>query len=71
MRRGEQDLSLLQIPTFYCQPPASLHPKMELGRIGHRLGGLLEKRHEEAICESRVNLYIGIFMFVYISGVCV
>lgn len=39
MRRGEQDLSLLQIPTFYCQPPASLHPKMEPGRIGHRLGG--------------------------------
>ena len=29
VRRGEQDLSLLQIPTFYCQLPASLRPKME------------------------------------------
>lgn len=39
MRRGEQDLSLLQIPASQCQPPASLHPPtwQDRAQTGHGL----------------------------------
>lgn len=60
MRRGGQDLALLQVPAFSCRPPGSLLLKRSLG--GADAGGVT--------CESHVNVYIGIFMFVYIFGVC-
>lgn len=37
----------------------------------HRLRGVLDESNKGVICESHVNLYIGVFMFVYIFGVYV
>lgn len=48
-----------------CRPPANPRPEAE--PAGAQGGGAAERRG--AICASRVNVYIGIFMFVYIPGV--
>lgn len=69
VRRGEQDLSLLQIPTFYCQPPTSLHPKMEPGRTD-KSGGAGGKRRGGDLRVPCKFVHWNIYVCVHIWCVC-